>query len=52
MQYTEEDQQILHDTWMSYKAKMRVTQIEMAKKLGMSQFGFFRYSTRETAFRA
>lgn len=40
MQYTEEDQQILHDTWMSYKAKMRVTQIEMAKKLGMSQLVF------------
>ncbi|OAN18043.1 transcriptional regulator [Photobacterium jeanii] len=40
MQYTEEDQQILHDTWMSYKAKMRVTQIEMAKKLGISQLVF------------
>ncbi|WP_299018557.1 helix-turn-helix transcriptional regulator [uncultured Photobacterium sp.] len=40
MQYTEQDRQVLHDTWMSYKAKMRVTQIEMAKKLGLSQLVF------------
>lgn len=40
MQYTEQDRQVLHDTWMSYKAKMRVTQIEMAKKLGVSQLVF------------
>lgn len=40
MQYTEQDRQVLHDTWMSYKAKMRVTQIEMAKKLGVSQLIF------------
>lgn len=31
MQYTEQDRQVLHDTWMSHKAKMRITQIEMAK---------------------
>ncbi|MDX1301810.1 XRE family transcriptional regulator [Photobacterium sp.] len=40
MQYTEQDRKILHDTWMSYKAKMRVTQIEMAKRLGISQLIF------------
>lgn len=40
MQYTEQDRQVLHDTWMSYKAKMRVTQIEMAKRLGLSQLVF------------
>ncbi|MGF1681614.1 helix-turn-helix transcriptional regulator [Photobacterium makurazakiensis] len=40
MQYTEQDRRVLHDTWMSYKAKMRVTQIEMAKKLGVSQLVF------------
>ncbi|ELR63517.1 hypothetical protein C942_03533 [Photobacterium marinum] len=40
MQYTEQDRQVLHDTWMSYKAKMRITQIEMAKKLGLSQLAF------------
>lgn len=40
MQYTEQDRRVLHDTWMSYKAKMRITQIEMAKKLGMSQIAF------------
>ena len=34
------EQQILHDTWMSYKAKMRITQIEMAKKLGLTQLEF------------
>ncbi|MCG3863690.1 MULTISPECIES: helix-turn-helix transcriptional regulator [unclassified Photobacterium] len=40
MLYTEKDRQILHDTWMSYKAKMRITQIEMAKKLGLTQLEF------------
>lgn len=40
MQYTEQDRNILHDTWMSYKAKMRITQIEMAKRLGVSQLVF------------
>ncbi|MGF1724969.1 helix-turn-helix domain-containing protein [Photobacterium nomapromontoriensis] len=40
MHYTEQDRQVLHDTWMSYKAKMRITQIEMAKKLGVSQLVF------------
>jgi len=40
MQYTEQDRKVLHDTWMSYKAKMRVTQIEMAKRLGISQLIF------------
>lgn len=40
MQYTETDREVLLETWMSYKAKMRVTQIEMAKKLGMSQLAF------------
>ncbi|MDO6705373.1 MULTISPECIES: helix-turn-helix transcriptional regulator [unclassified Photobacterium] len=40
MQYTEEDRKVLYETWMSYKAKMRVTQIEMAKKLGVSQLFF------------
>ncbi|EAR54863.1 hypothetical protein SKA34_14260 [Photobacterium sp. SKA34] len=40
MLYTEKDRQILHDTWMSYKAKMRITQIEMAKQLGLTQLEF------------
>ncbi|SMY32036.1 hypothetical protein PMAL9190_00323 [Photobacterium malacitanum] len=40
MAYTEKDRQVLHDTWMSYKAKMRITQIEMAKKLGLTQLEF------------
>ncbi|MGR5280559.1 XRE family transcriptional regulator [Photobacterium damselae] len=40
MQYTEQDRQVLHDTWMSHKAKMRITQIEMAKKLGLTQLEF------------
>ncbi len=40
MQYTEKDRQVLHDTWMSYKAKMRITQIEMAKKLSLTQLEF------------
>ena len=40
MQYTEKDRRVLHDTWMSYKAKMRITQIEMAKKLELTQLEF------------
>ncbi len=40
MAYTENDRRVLHDTWMSYKAKMRITQIEMAKKLGLTQLEF------------
>lgn len=40
MTYTEQDREALYRTWMSYKAKMRITQIEMVKKLGISQLAF------------
>lgn len=40
MQFTKQDRQTLYDTWMSYKAKLRITQIEMARRLGISQLEF------------
>ncbi len=40
MTFTEQDREALCRTWMSYKAKMRITQIEMVKKLGISQLAF------------
>ncbi|MGD8110869.1 helix-turn-helix domain-containing protein [Vibrio sp. TRT 21S02] len=40
MEFTQEDRDALHRTWMSQKAKMRITQMEFAKKLGVSQIEF------------
>ncbi len=40
MEFTEQDRDVLHRTWMSHKAKMRITQIEMAKRLKLSQLEF------------
>ncbi|WP_028022532.1 helix-turn-helix domain-containing protein [Enterovibrio calviensis] len=40
MEFTYHDRQTLYDAWMSYKAKLRITQIEMAKRLGVSQLDF------------
>ncbi|WP_394209616.1 helix-turn-helix domain-containing protein [Enterovibrio calviensis] len=37
MEFTYHDRQTLYDAWMSYKAKLRITQIDMAKRLGVSQ---------------
>lgn len=42
MEFTYHDRQSLYDAWMSYKAKLRITQIEMAKRLGVSQLDFSR----------
>ncbi|PKF50738.1 helix-turn-helix domain-containing protein [Enterovibrio nigricans] len=40
MEFTYHDRQTIYDAWMSYKAKLRITQIEMAKRLGISQLDF------------
>ncbi|GLT18849.1 transcriptional regulator [Vibrio zhanjiangensis] len=40
MEFTEKDREVLYATWMSKKSKMRITQMEFAKKLGMSQLKF------------
>jgi len=40
MEFTEQDREALYDVWMSQKAKMHMTQMEMAKKMGMTQVDF------------
>ena len=40
MEFTEKDREALYNTWMSQKSKMRLTQMEFAKKLGISQLSF------------
>ncbi|MDA0119243.1 helix-turn-helix domain-containing protein [Vibrio sp. T11.5] len=40
MEFTEKDREALYNTWMSQKSKMRLTQMEFARKLGMNQLSF------------
>ncbi|GAD79620.1 helix-turn-helix domain-containing protein [Vibrio ezurae] len=40
MEFTEQDRTALYDTWMSQKAKMRLTQMDISRKLGVSQAEF------------
>lgn len=40
MEFTDKDREALYKSWMSQKSKMRLTQMEFAKKLGMSQLAF------------
>ncbi|WP_117232770.1 helix-turn-helix domain-containing protein [Vibrio maerlii] len=40
MEFTPQDTQALYQMWMSQKAKMRLTQMEVAKRLGLSQLDF------------
>ncbi|GAM58875.1 hypothetical protein JCM19232_1112 [Vibrio ishigakensis] len=40
MEFTERDRTALYDTWMSQKAKMRLTQMEISRKLGVTQAEF------------
>ncbi|MEH0664524.1 helix-turn-helix transcriptional regulator [Vibrio scophthalmi] len=42
MEFTEQDREAIYTTWMSQKSKMRLTQMEFAKKLGMNQLSFSR----------
>ncbi|MGF1754156.1 helix-turn-helix transcriptional regulator [Vibrio makurazakiensis] len=40
MEFTQQDREALYNVWMSQKAKMHMTQMEMAKKMGMTQVDF------------
>ncbi len=40
MEYTEKDRAALYDVWMSQKAKMHLTQMEMTRKLGINHNQF------------
>ncbi|PMH44522.1 hypothetical protein BCU68_03205 [Vibrio sp. 10N.286.49.B3] len=40
MELVEQDRVAIHDLWMSQKAKMRMTQMAMAKRLGLTQVEF------------
>ncbi|PFG57874.1 hypothetical protein ATG66_0373 [Vibrio sp. ES.051] len=40
MEFTELDRSALYDIWMSQKAKMHITQMEMAKRLGLKVHEF------------
>lgn len=37
MELTPQDRLALHDVWMSQKAKMQLTQMEISRRLGVSQ---------------
>ncbi|WP_375749112.1 helix-turn-helix domain-containing protein [Vibrio sp. HN007] len=43
MNFTESDREALNTAWMSHKAKMRLTQMEIVKKLGLTQLEFSNY---------
>ncbi|EGQ7789708.1 helix-turn-helix transcriptional regulator [Vibrio cholerae] len=40
MELNQEDRRALYDVWMTKKAKMHMTQMEMTKRLGVSQGEF------------
>lgn len=40
MEFTEQDRIALYDLWMSQKAKMHITQMEMTKRLGLNHHEF------------
>ncbi|MBF9002796.1 MULTISPECIES: helix-turn-helix domain-containing protein [Vibrio] len=42
MELNQEDRTALYNVWMSQKAKMQITQMEMSKRLGLSQMEFSR----------
>ena len=48
MEFTDNDRQALNTIWMSQKTKMRLTQMEFAKKLGMNQLSFSRLMRGES----
>lgn len=41
MELNQEDRKALYDVWMTKKAKMHMTQMEMTKRLGVSQGEFW-----------
>ncbi|KAB0291928.1 helix-turn-helix transcriptional regulator [Vibrio fortis] len=48
MEFTDLDRDALYQTWMSQKSRMRLTQMEFSKKLGMNQLAFSRVLRGET----
>lgn len=40
MTFTEEDRQALYAVWMTRKVRLHLTQMEMAKRLGLTQTEF------------
>jgi len=40
MEFCQEDHKALYDVWMSQKARMHLTQMEITKRLGVSQVEF------------
>ncbi len=40
MDFTEQDRRALYDTWMSQKAKMQITQMEMTRRLRINHQDF------------
>jgi len=40
MDFCQDDRKALYDVWMSQKAKMHLTQMEISKRLGVSQVEF------------
>ncbi|RJX71045.1 XRE family transcriptional regulator [Vibrio sinensis] len=48
MEFTDQDREALYQVWMSKKSKMRLTQMEFVKKIGMSQISFSRVFRGET----
>ncbi|WP_153448247.1 helix-turn-helix domain-containing protein [Vibrio algicola] len=40
MQFTEDDREVLYQVWMTHKAKRHLTQMDMAKRLGISVVEF------------
>ncbi|WP_217536506.1 helix-turn-helix domain-containing protein [Vibrio metschnikovii] len=40
MEFSAEDRQALYNVWMSQKAKMHLTQMQMAKRLNLTQVEF------------
>lgn len=48
MEFTEQDRMALYDLWMSQKAKMHITQMEMTKRLGLNHHEFSSLLKEET----
>ncbi|SON52122.1 helix-turn-helix domain-containing protein [Vibrio tapetis] len=40
MEFNQNDRDALYNIWMSQKAKMRLTQMDVARRLGMTQLDF------------
>lgn len=48
MEFTEQDRTALYNVWMSQKAKMHMTQMEMTRRLGLKHHEFSSYLRGDT----